>query len=352
MSLAERVRAGLTQSAEGAPLDADEMFDFVVASHRRGRVRSRVVRQATAVAVVLTLFVGVAVLVSWRNAPVRYRSVRTITAPTTSRVGATTLKWSDPAQSHFHPRRARATLLAAHLAPDDPNVEFRATRTGKQTVALAATAPTARESAIVTDKSVSALTSFRRASARPQLLALLLNRRQQAKVLRHQLEGIDAKLAKMDPKVYGSVWKWDSQPRNDSSEPPAGTLPPVPERATVAGAQPRVRTDPTATRAREFGIGIERFGALAPTPIVIVEPTGRKAAIRVDTTPSTAAPLIGWGAEIGLIVAAAYVVYRRRSARVTPTQFTFDKPRLISTEKKEAPPRARRPTLRPGGDAG
>lgn len=322
MTLAERVRTGLTRSAAASTLDADQLFDSVIASHRRVRVRARVVRQATAVAVVLTLFAGVAVLVSWRNAPVRYRSVTIVTAPTTSHFGATTVTFGDPAQVAISPTTRRATLLAAHLAPDDPHVEFRATRTGKQTVALAATAPTARESAIVTNRWVSELTSFRRASARRQLIAALTSERHQATILRGQLEAIDAKLAKIDPKLYGSAWKYDSQPGSSSSTEQQGAPPPVPERGTVAElnlAFERIQLR-SAIEKLGFESTRERFGALAPV-IVITRPIDRKAVTRVDTTPSPAAPLIGWGAGIGLIVAAAYVVYRRRSARVHPAQF-------------------------------
>ena len=322
MTLDERVRDGLRRSADTLALDADDMFDGVVASHRRGRVRSRVVRQATAVAVVLTLFAGVAVLVSWRNAPARYRSVTTLTAPTILHFGARSVKFGDPARVALAPTTRRATLLAAHLAPDDTHVEFRATSTGVETVSLAATAPTARESAVVADSWVSVLTSFRRASARRQLIQAIESARHQATLLRQQLEAVDAKLAKMDPKLYGSVWKWDSQPRNDSSEPPQGVPPPVPENGTVAELNLAFERIQLRSRLEKLGVGsggVRYGGGPAPIPIVTVQPGGRKAATRVDTTPSTAVPLIGWGAGIGLIAAAAFVVYRRRSARVLRT---------------------------------
>ena len=78
MSLDERMRGELHRSVEAERLDDDSALDRVRLTHRRGLVRSRIARQATAVLVVVSLFAGVAVFVSWRAQPDNFRSTATV----------------------------------------------------------------------------------------------------------------------------------------------------------------------------------------------------------------------------------------------------------------------------------
>jgi len=316
MSLDERVRVGLRRSAEAGGLDADAVFDGVVAAHRRGRLRTRVVRQAVAVAVAFTLFVGVAFFVSWRNTPARYRSVAAVAlAPQ----GTSAFTLADPVRDALAPATRRATLLAAHLAPDDAHVSFRATSTGPHTISLTATAPSPRESALVTGKWVSVLTTIRRADARRQLIKSRNAVRSHVETLRKQLQAIDAKLAKLDPKTYGSAWKYDATNRAfppRSSTPP----PPVPEQGSVKElnlAFERIQLKSQLEKYARQAPG-DHFGALAP--LTLTQPIGQKPPVRVDATPSATGPaLIAWAAGLALILAAAFVIYRRRARAILHT---------------------------------
>src|SRR5258708_1886728 len=72
MSLDERIRSELRNALEAGQLREDQAFNTVWTKHRRDLVRSRVARQATAVAVVLSLFASAAIVLSWRNTPDRF----------------------------------------------------------------------------------------------------------------------------------------------------------------------------------------------------------------------------------------------------------------------------------------
>ena len=319
MSLDERVRTGLTRSAATSTLDVDAMLDDVVASHGRGRVRSRVVRQATAVAVALTLFVGVAVLVSWRNAPVRYWSAATLDLGTanSAQTAGVSIRLDNAVRLALAPATRRATLLAAHLPADDPDVAFHANAIGAHGLLLQATADTREVSAAVTDEWAARLALIRRQNARVQLIEARRNVARRVTALLRNLETVDLKLARALPSIYGSVWKYDGPTVGKRPTAP----PPVPERATPTVLNLAFERIQLKSRIEKLGGASASSSFAALTPNVITKRLDQHAPARVDTTPSPLAPLIGWGAGIGLIVAAAYVVYRRRSTRVHPTQF-------------------------------
>ena len=62
----------------------------------------------------------------------------------------------------------------------------------------------------------------------------------------------------------------------------------------------------------------DHFGALAP--LTLTQPIGQKPPVRVDPTPSATGPaLIAWAAGLALILAAAFVIYRRRARAILHT---------------------------------
>jgi hypothetical protein len=317
MSLDERMRDGLRRSAETGALDADDVFDAVVSSHRRSRLRGRVVRHATAVAVVLTLFLGVAIFASWRATPLRYRSVATVGvgAAASVQTGRIAVKLSDPLTLALAPGTRRATLLAAHLSPNNTEVEFRATRTGVNELSLAATAASRDEAATVTDKWASTLALFRRHQAKEQLAAARRNITRRVTTLHQQLQVIDAQLAKLDPKVYGSVWKYDG---------PGGALwtghiqpnppPPVPERGTPHELNLAFERIQLISALEKYGKNATSGGFISLTPDVITKRISQKPPSRVDGTPSAAVPAFSiWIVGLVLILLTGFAVYRRRA---------------------------------------
>jgi hypothetical protein len=310
MSLDERVRAGLRNSAAAGGLDADAVLRGVVSTHRRARLLGRVVRQATAVAVVLTLFVGVAIFVSWRNAPLRYRSVATVRFATLPGV-----KLSDPRSVALAPSTRRATLLAAHLAPDNTEVQFRATSAGDARLSLAVTAASRQESVIVAERWASTLGSARKTQARNRLIEARRNMARRVAALHTQLQGIDGQLAKLDPKVYGTLWKYDAPLglRAPTALGQPNSPPPVPERSTVHELNLAFERIQLISQLQKYGLEAagERFGALSPN--VITLQIHQTAPRRVDATPSAVVPATAvWVAGLALIAAAAFVFYRRR----------------------------------------
>ena len=316
MTLDERVRIGLARSADTGRLDADEVLDGLVLWHRRGRLKRRVARQSIAIAVVLTLFVGVALLVSWRSTPARYRSVAAVAvgpANFTAANGAT-VKLGDPVRTALAAGTRRATLLAAHLAPDDPHVDFRAERTAPNAISLTATAPTSEASALVTREWVSVFATTRKADARRQLIAARQSLTREVATVHEQLLSIDAKLAKLDPKIYGSVRMYDAPNGNVRPGPQPGGPPPVPEHGTVKELNLVFERIQLKSRLEKLGqvAAAQRFGALAPN--VIAAPIGQKAPVRVDATPAATVPALAvWIVGLVVIFAAACFMYRRRA---------------------------------------
>jgi hypothetical protein len=119
MSLDEQLRAGLQRAAEVVRPDQDLTLSEVRRTHHRSLLRRRTLRQAAAVAVAATLFVGVAIFVSWRASPDRYRSTATV------RVVSYGTRWSRPTEPSSSsgtrrstvrsPRPARTTRLSGSL---------------------------------------------------------------------------------------------------------------------------------------------------------------------------------------------------------------------------------------------
>ena len=175
MSLDERVRVGLRRSADTGRLDEDEVFDQIRTAYERGVVRARVLRQATTVAIVLTLIAGIGVFVSFRAAPDRYRTTSAV-ALSTGVPGFA----GDPLAIAQGTRRA--ALHAADVAPSGGQIRLEATRSGKNRLALAVTSPSRAESALVTRKWVATMTPALKTYATRELI-----RREQRD--QHQIQG-------------------------------------------------------------------------------------------------------------------------------------------------------------------
>jgi hypothetical protein len=307
MSLDERIRAALRHAAELGQLREDDAFDSVRLNHRRGLVRNGVTRQAIAVAVVLTLFASVAMVVSWRNTPSRFRSTTTLrVAPASSSSATPTtksrpLKLSDPKQ----------VALAAE--PDHAQVEVTATlNSGRDLLTLAATAPTGSEATAVARAWTSAFIKARRAEAIRALRAADLALMRRIKALHSRLRQLDARLKQIHPGYY----------RYLRYNPPLGH--------PFGDGEQGPSSPPASASARELKLYNERVQILAVladlgaeyarTRISVVEPSmlaklvTQTPAVRADTSsPATVPILVAWAIGLVILLAGAGLVYRRRT---------------------------------------
>jgi hypothetical protein len=317
MTLDERLRDGLHHAAERGGLDADEVFDSVRLSHGRGVVRTRIVRKATAFAVVLTLFAGVALFVSWRATPERFRS--TATVGVAAQLGSSTIqpgvKLADPLQLALALSTTQAALAASHLPPD-VHVDFRAKRAGKNVLALAATAPTARESSIVTRNWETAIAKARQVDARHRLLAARLAVNRRVVALHHQLQTVDAKLARLDPADYRGLLVFD-EPNGNLPGLPAHAPPPVPENGTVAEFNLAFERIQILNELENSAKGAASLSLASPYPLVFTRLITQPHASHVDRIPPAALPaLAGWFVALVLLVVGAALVFRRRVGKL------------------------------------
>ncbi len=315
MSLDERVRAGLHRSADSARFDEDDALDNVQLAHRRVEARARVLRQATSVAVVLTLIAGIGILISWRAAPDRYRTTATVAvtqAPSTkaflAKVGATP---PDPLRLAKAPTTRRSTLDAAQIAPNETRIHLRAARTGAERLSLAVTAPTTRESEVVLQRWVAVLGRTRDNHAGAQIVAARRAVSTKIKRLHNELRRVDSKLAKLMPLVYGDVLQYDSPNsrlpnRDDPYEPP-----PVPEQGSVEALNLAYRRIELLKEINTAGesLSVIRFAEVVPDTTKILE---QAPTTRVGEVPTaTWIALSGWFVALLLVLVGAVAIYRR-----------------------------------------
>jgi hypothetical protein len=309
MSLDERIRADLRQTVESPTLRTDQALDQVRVRHGRGLVRSRVTREAVAIAVALSLFASVAVVVSWRNDPDRFRSTTTLRVATASTSTSRVFPLADPRRLALAADTRHATLASAHLSDDAP-VDFRATFDSKRDLlTLAAVAPSALESRTVTREWVSAFAIARRADAIRVRRALDLALNRQVAALHDRLNKVDAELKKIHPGYY----------RYLRYHPPYGSPFDDGERAPSSPApSASVRESNLFNERVQLLTALARIGAeaarrrMVPLEVPIVaKPIAP--AVRVDTSsPATVPILVGWAIGLLVVLAATILVYRRR----------------------------------------
>jgi hypothetical protein len=317
MSLDDRLRDGLRRSAEPVRFDEEAALDRIRLAHRRGLLRTHVLRLATAAVVVVSLFVGAVVFVSWHATPGRYRSAATVSVAALPNADARStpdglpVKLADPGTLALAASTRRAALLASHLASDDTRIDFRATRMASDVFSLTVTAPTAGEATAVTRNWVAALGQARLGDVQQQFAAdqRALNRR--IVVLRNELHAVDAQLAKLDPLVFGSVFHYDNP------QPGGGGRGPI--------ASP---SDGASTR--EFNLSLERLQLIQQltqgaskisaiqlannTPNVTTKLVAQSPTTNVDqTSPATVPALAGWIIAVILVLAGAALAYRIRA---------------------------------------
>lgn len=314
MSLDERLRVDLQRAAESDRLREDDALDHVRMTHQRELVRTRVLRQATAAAVVLSLFAAVAIFVSWRSLPDRYRSTATVRVAVAagSTTGSRSLKLADPRKLALAASTRRAALLAAHLAPADTRVDFRATlNPSRDLLSLEATAPSANESAMVTRRWVSALAGARRADAVRRFRARNLALERRVTALHDQLIRVDTELAKLDPAAYRNTLRYDA-PNGVGRYPDAP--PPVPEQASVRELNLVNERIQLLTELRRAGSEAASTRISAVTDPFVSQLVSQTSAARIDETPAVTVPVLtAWGIGLVLVLTGALLAYRRRT---------------------------------------
>jgi hypothetical protein len=281
-------------------------------AHGRGALRGRLLRQATTVAVVLSLIAAVAVFVSWRAMPDRYRSTATVSVgppPSSSSFLRTpTVNLEDPQGFALAPGTRRAALVASHLVADDRQVEFRVTRSSENVYSLQAEAPEASVSATVTRNWVSAVATARRADLRRQIREQQATLNREVVTLDQQLRTVDEALVKLDPVVYKDLLLYDNGV-NLGRRPPL-----VPERGSprelnLAFERVQLLKKGRATASRAAGLRIAEL-----KPDEITKFIGQTPATHVDQTPPATVPaLAGWLAGVVLVLAGAFMTYRLRT---------------------------------------
>ncbi len=326
MDLDERLRDELRHAVEPGQLREDDALDDVRATHRRGLVRERVTRQTIAVAVVVSLFASVAIIVSWRNAPDhagvaagsdRFSSTVTIrvalTAPSlsTSTTTSRTFKLADPRTLALAPSTRRAALLSVQLSLDDPSVDFRAAlNPTRDLLSLTVTAPSARESTAVTREWASAFAKAERAEA-IQLLDLrnrALDRR--ITVLHQHLETIDAELIRIDPATFkGRLGFPGHHHMTDPATPPLH----VPEAGSVHELNLANERIQILSQLADAGADAARNQISLGGP-PISQNLAQTRAVRVETSsPPTVPLLVSWAIGLVVVLAGAFFLYRRRT---------------------------------------
>lgn len=311
MSLDQRVRVGLQGSADSGRLNEEHVLEQVRVSHRRGLVRAHVARQASAVMVILTLFVGVAVFVSWRTMPYRYRSVATVSveAPSIEMTGGLPVKLADPRQLALAPSTRRAALLASAL-PEDARVDFRVTEPHAHLLSFTTTAPTASNATLVARHWVAALARLRNDDARRQIPAAMRALSQRVETLHRELRAVDAKLAKVDPINYGAVLRYDGPTSPPGPKPP----PNVPERGSVHELNLAFERIQILEQLKHAGLRGAELRIAAFDPALTTKLLTETPPTRIDQAPPATLPAIaGWFIVVALVLTGAFIVYRRRA---------------------------------------
>jgi hypothetical protein len=308
MTLDERVRVGLRRSADTGHLDEDEVFNQIRTAYERGRVRARVIRQATTVAVVLTLIAGVGVFISLRAASDRYRTTSTV-AVTEGVPGHP----RDPLTIARAPSTQRAALLAAHVPRSESGIRFDATRSGKNRLSLAVTSPSTAESTLVTRQWVAAMTPAMKAYATRELIAQERAVVAKFKALHAELRRVDLKLMKIAPLVYHGVLKFDapngSLPRIDPNAPA-----PVPEQGTVGELNLAFLRIQILQQIAHLGEEASTFRFNQRTSNIYARTIGPTSTTRVSHTPrATWITLSGWLVALLLVLIGGVLIYRRRA---------------------------------------
>jgi hypothetical protein len=323
MTLDERVRAGLHRAADASRLDEDGVFEQVHANYQRAHVRARVLRQATTVAIVLTLIAGIGVFISWRAAPERYRTTATVAVTQSPNADTTLLARSmaaaDLRQTPTDPR-GLATLLAGHALSDGTRIQFAAKRMANKRLSLAVTARSTSQSSVLTREWIAVLTRVREDGARRQIQVAQAAITAKVRALHLELQRIDAKLAKMDPLIYGGVPRFDAPSGNLPGTEPQTPPPPVPEQGSVAElnlAFLRLQILTQVTGAGEAAAQF-RFAAIEPETVTrILAPTSTT---RVSHTPAaTWVALSGWFVALLLVLIGSVFIYRRRASSAPAT---------------------------------
>ena len=268
------------------------------------------------VAVVLTLFVGVGVFLSWRATPDRFRSAVTVQMPTPvgSDLRGSGVKPADP-----------YTARASRPALDVPRCSRPTSHPTRPTSASAPPEPRVASSGSRRPRrrrrspALSRATGLRpfRTPARTtradgwQRRRRALNRKVVA--LHRELVSIDKQLVKVDPAVYHGLLDYDSGIGGVLGAG-AGAPPPVPENGT----------------SHEFNLAFERIQILntlrnsanqsasmritAPGPEVSTKVVAQTPATNVATTPPAAVPgLVTWLIALTLVLAVALLVYHLRT---------------------------------------
>lgn len=317
MNLDERLRADLQRTVEVQPLREDDAFDYVQSTHRRGLVLARVMRRATALATVLTLFAGVGIFASWRGASGRYRSTATVRVAAdpgrqTTTTWPYTAKLGDARAIALAASTRRAALVASHLLPDDTRIEFRVTNEGPAILQLAATAPTPRESTTLARNWAYAFTRARIDDARHQVSAAKLALNRAVTRLHDELRKVDAELAKLDPVTFGGLPRYDSP--NGNAHGYGSAPPPVPENGSVRElnlANERIQILATLKVAGSSAASTSIIGV---SPQVFAQLISVTPATRVDKLPPATAPVAtGWLAGLVLVLVGAVLAYRLRT---------------------------------------
>jgi hypothetical protein len=308
MSLDDRLRDELRNAADLGQLREDDAFESVRLKYHRGLVPNGVTRQAIVVAVVLTLFASVAMVVSWRNTPDRFRSTATLRVATasTSRV----LILADPRKLAVAADTRRATLASAHLSDDTP-VDFQATlNSERDLLTLSAVAPSAHESRDVTHEWVSAFTKARRAEAVRALRAADLALMRRVKALHNRLNAINAELVRIDPVTYkGHDLGFHPPNGHPYTERPI----PVPEQGSTHELNLANERVQILAMLADFGAESARSKIANLSPNVDATPVAQTQAVRVDaSSPATVPILVGWAISLLVVFAGAFFIYRRR----------------------------------------
>jgi hypothetical protein len=326
MSLDDRFRDELRHAAELGQLRESDALDDVWMKHRSDLIRKGILRQALAAAIVLSLFAGVALIVSWRNDPGdggvaagsehRFRStatVRVAPAESTSTTISHALTLTDPRRLALATITRRAALLAARLSPDDSSIDFRATLNPTEDVlSLTVTAPTATESTAVAREWVSAFAKARRAEAIRLLKARESDLGLIVRAMHKRIRAVETQLKKIDPIAYAALGFIPHGFPGGLPEPP-----PVPHLREHAGTHERDLWNErirTLQQVAKLGADAARDRLLLVGPAKFANLIAQTPAVRIDTSRSSTVPvLVGWAISLLVVFAGAFFIYRRRT---------------------------------------
>jgi uncharacterized protein YneF (UPF0154 family) len=283
------------------------MFDQVRAVHTRGRVRAHLLRQATTVAIALTLIAGIGVFISLRAAPDRFRTVSNVA------VSAGVPGYAgDPLKIALTPSTQRAALQAAHIAPSENRIGFGARSSSKNRLSLAVTSPSTAESVLVTRHWVAVTTRILKADATRHIIATQHSISIQVRELHDQLRRVDLKLMKIDPLAYHGVLQFDSPNGNLPGTNPHAP-PPVPEQGTVAELNLAFLRIQIMSQISHLGESAAAFRFAQVTPATSAQIIHASTS-RISHTPrATWVALSGWCVALLLVLIGGVFIYRRRA---------------------------------------